>query len=135
MKDRSLGKTAEERKQLLRSGGLTIRTTIDLRMQEAADRSVQRPRLPDRPGDRRAGDGRARHRQRPGARAVPADGPRTRSAGETYLNYVVPQKYGDSAGFQAGSTFKAFVLATALARAASRRRFSMTVPAQADPST
>ena len=30
--------------------------------------------------------------------------------GETYLNYVVPKEYGDANGFQAGSTFKAFVL-------------------------
>ena len=37
-----------------------------------------------------------------------------KKAGETFLNYVVPQKYGDSAGFQAGSTFKAFVLAAAI---------------------
>ncbi len=34
--------------------------------------------------------------------------------GQTYLNYTVPTKYGDSAGFQAGSTFKPFVLATAV---------------------
>ena len=34
--------------------------------------------------------------------------------GETYLNYVVPEKYGDSNGFQAGSTFKAFVLSAAI---------------------
>ena len=39
---------------------------------------------------------------------------RDKTKGETYLNYVVPQKYGDSNGFQAGSTFKVFVLATAL---------------------
>ena len=34
--------------------------------------------------------------------------------GQTFLNYVVPRKYGDSAGFQPGSTFKAFVLASAI---------------------
>src|SRR6185295_14779707 len=34
--------------------------------------------------------------------------------GQTYLNYVVPKKYGDANGFQAGSTFKAFVLSTAI---------------------
>ena len=37
-----------------------------------------------------------------------------KAKGETYLNYVVPQKYGDANGFQAGSTFKAFVLAAAI---------------------
>ena len=38
---------------------------------------------------------------------------RDRAKGETYLNYVVPERFGDSAGFQAGSTFKAFTLAAA----------------------
>ena len=37
-----------------------------------------------------------------------------KAKGETYLNYVVPAKYGDANGFQAGSTFKAFVLAAAI---------------------
>ena len=39
---------------------------------------------------------------------------RERKLGETFLNYVVDSKYGDSNGFQAGSTFKVFVLAAAL---------------------
>ncbi len=39
---------------------------------------------------------------------------RERKKGQTYLNYVVDSKYGDSNGFQAGSTFKVFVLAAAL---------------------
>ena len=38
--DKSLGDTVSERKELLKSGGLTIHTTIDLRMQDAADESV-----------------------------------------------------------------------------------------------
>ena len=129
MKDRSLGKTAEERKQLLRSGGLTIRTTLDLRMQEAADRSVRAHVYPTdqaigglamvEPG---TGNVRALAQSRPmGAK---------QKAGQTYLNYVVPQRYGDSAGFQAGSTFKAFVLATAL-RGARPADLLLTVPAQA----
>jgi membrane peptidoglycan carboxypeptidase len=37
-----------------------------------------------------------------------------RKKGQTYLNYVVPAKYGDANGFQAGSTFKAFVLSAAI---------------------
>ena len=37
-----------------------------------------------------------------------------KAKGQTYLNYLVPRKYGDARGFQAGSTFKAFVLATAI---------------------
>ncbi len=39
-----------------------------------------------------------------------------RKKGETYLNYVVPSEYGDANGFQAGSTFKAFVLSAAISQ-------------------
>ena len=115
MADESLGKTPEERKKLIRSGGLTIRTTIDLRYQAAADKAVRAHVYPTdqalgglamvEPG---TGDVKAIAQSRPMGRDKPK--------GETYLNYVVPTKYGDSAGFQAGSTFKAFVLATALAK-------------------
>ena len=113
MADRSLGKTVEDRRQLLRSGGLTIRTTIDLRMQDAADRSVSSHVYPQdqaigglamvEPG---TGNVRALAQSRPMGR--------DRSLGQTYLNYVVPERFGDSNGFHAGSTFKAFVLASAL---------------------
>ena len=48
-----------------------------------------------------------------GLGAVAADG-RNKKKGETYLNYVVPKQYGDANGFQAGSTFKAFVLSAAI---------------------
>ena len=37
-----------------------------------------------------------------------------KARGRTYLNYVVPKRYGDANGFQAGSTFKVFVLAAAI---------------------
>ncbi len=113
MKDPALGKTTEDRKKLLYSGGLTIRTTIDQRMQKAADASVSdhvysRDRAIGALAmiEPRTGDVRAVAQSRPMGR--------NRAAGETYLNYVVPQRFGDSAGFQAGSTFKAFVLATAI---------------------
>lgn len=111
MEDESLGETEEERRNLLYSGGLTIRTTIDTRYQDAADTSVS-----DQvdPTDRAIG---ALALVEPGTGAVKAisqSRPMGRGRGQTYLNYVVNQKYGDSAGFQPGSTFKVFVLASAL---------------------
>ncbi|MGH3361684.1 MAG: penicillin-binding protein [Nocardioides sp.] len=128
MKDKSLGKTVEERRQLTRSGGLTIRTTLDLRFQQAADKSVRSHVFPTdtavgglamvEPG---SGDVKAIAQSRPMGRK--------KRQGETFLNYVVPQEYGDSAGFQAGSTFKAFVLATALAEGADPRT-RVSVPSQ-----
>jgi membrane peptidoglycan carboxypeptidase len=111
--DPALGKSVAARRKLLYTGGLTIHTTIDLRDQKAADESVRAHVFPTdqaigalamiEPG---TGEVKAISQSRP----MGADA----KAGQTYLNYVVPQKYGDSAGFQPGSTFKAFVLASAI---------------------
>ncbi|MGA8247399.1 MAG: penicillin-binding protein [Nocardioides sp.] len=111
--DPSLGKTVSARKKLLYTGGLTIHTTISLRDQRAADNAVRAHVFPKdqaigalamvTPG---TGDVKAIAQSRPMGRDA--------AAGQTYLNYIVPQKYGDSAGFQPGSTFKAFVLAAAI---------------------
>jgi membrane peptidoglycan carboxypeptidase len=111
--DPALGKTVSARKKLLYTGGLTIHTTISLRDQRAADFSVRHHVFAKdqaigalamvQPG---TGDVKAISQSRPMGR--------DRKAGQTFLNYVVPEKYGDSAGFQPGSTFKAFVLAAAI---------------------
>jgi membrane peptidoglycan carboxypeptidase len=111
--DPKLGKTVADRKDLLKTGGLTIHTTIDLRDQQAADTSVASHVYPTdeaigalamvEPG---TGEVKALAQSRP-------MGP-DQAKGQTFLNYVVPQKYGDSNGFQAGSTFKLFVLASAI---------------------
>lgn len=111
--DPALGKTVDERKQLLNSGGLTIKTTVDLRFQRAADRSTSSHVAPT---DNAIG---ALAMVEPGTgnvKAVSQSRPmgRNKKKGETFLNYVVDSKYGDANGFQAGSTFKLFVLASAL---------------------
>lgn len=111
--DPSLGKTVQDRQQLLNSGGLTIRTTLDMRFQRAADAATAAHVKPTdqaigalamvEPG---TGDVKAISQSRPMGRK--------KKKGETFLNYVVDSKYGDSNGFQAGSTFKLFTLAAAL---------------------
>jgi membrane peptidoglycan carboxypeptidase len=111
--DPALGKTVDDRQQLLNSGGLTIKTTLDLRFQRAADNATAAHVKPTdqaigalamvEPG---TGDVKAISQSRPMGRK--------KKKGETFLNYVVDSKYGDSNGFQAGSTFKLFVLASAL---------------------
>jgi membrane peptidoglycan carboxypeptidase len=111
--DPSLGKTVDDRRQLLNSGGLTIKTTIDMRFQRAADRSTSAHVAPT---DNAIG---ALAMVEPGTgnvKAISQSRPmgRKKKKGETFLNYVVDSKYGDSNGFQAGSTFKLFVLASAL---------------------
>ncbi len=82
-------------------------------MQRAADESVQANVFPTDSAigglamvEPRTGNVKALAQSRPMGR--------DKNAGQTYLNYIVPEKYGDSAGFQAGSTFKVFVLAAAI---------------------
>jgi membrane peptidoglycan carboxypeptidase len=111
--DPDLGATEEERIHQIYGGGLTIKSTVDMRDQRASDRSVKNHVDPTdsaigglamvEPG---TGYVRALSQSRPmGSK---------KKLGETYLNYVVPDRYGDARGFQPGSTFKAFVLAAAL---------------------
>jgi membrane peptidoglycan carboxypeptidase len=111
--DPALGKTEKQREELLTSGGLTIQTTIDLRFQDAADTAVRRHVFATDTAigalamvEPRTGNVRAIAQSRP----MGSD----RETGQTFLNYAVNQKYGDSAGFSAGSTFKAFVLSAAI---------------------
>lgn len=113
MQDPALGKTPADRKRLLIAGGLTITTTIDLRMQAAADKSVHSHVFPRDNAigalamvEPRTGAVRAIAQSRP----MGAD----KAVGQTYLNYIVQKRYGDSNGFQPGSTFKPFVLASAV---------------------
>jgi len=113
LKDKDLGRTVEARTQLLNSGGLTIKTTLDPRFQRAADESVREHVYPTdqaigglamvEPG---SGEVRALAQSRPMGRE--------KKKGQTFLNYVVPPEYGDANGFQAGSTFKVFVLSAAI---------------------
>ncbi|WP_159083491.1 transglycosylase domain-containing protein [Nocardioides terrigena] len=113
MKDKSLGDTAKDRRRLLQSGGLTIQTTIDLDYQKAADQAVSSHVFPT---DQAIG-GLAMVEPGTGyVKALAQSRPmgKDRANGQTYLNYVVPRKYGDANGFQAGSTFKVFVLASAI---------------------
>ncbi|MGB0100620.1 MAG: transglycosylase domain-containing protein, partial [Nocardioides sp.] len=111
--DPQLGETVEERRQLLKSGGLTIHTTMKAQDQTAADTAV---RNNVDQGDQAVG---ALAMVEPGTgevRALAQSRPmgRSEAAGQTFLNYTVPTRYGDAAGFQAGSTFKPFVLAAAV---------------------
>ncbi len=113
MDDPALGKTPADRAQLINSGGLTIETTLDLDYQRAADAATADAVFPK---DQAIG---ALAMVEPGTgnvRAISQSRPmgRERKKGQTFLNYVVDSKYGDSNGFQAGSTFKVFVLAAAL---------------------
>jgi membrane peptidoglycan carboxypeptidase len=111
--DPALGRTVADRIQLINSGGLTIKTTVDLDFQKAADNATKATVGKTdqaigalgmvQPG---TGDVMAISQSRPMGRE--------KKKGETFLDYAVDTKYGDAAGIQAGSTFKLFVLAAAL---------------------
>ena len=113
LKDPRLGETVDDRKKLLKSGGLIIHTTVNLEDQAAADLAVANHVAKQ---DQAVG---AMAMIQPGTGAVKALAQsrpmgRDEADGQTFLNYSVPTQYGDSAGFQAGSTFKPFVLAAAV---------------------
>ncbi len=113
LKDKDLGRTVEDRAKLINSGGLTIKTTLDPRFQKAADASVRSHVYPTDNAigglasvEPRTGEVRALAQSRPMGR--------NKKKGQTFLDYVAPPEYGDANGFQAGSTFKVFVLAAAI---------------------
>ncbi|MDO9378190.1 MAG: transglycosylase domain-containing protein [Nocardioidaceae bacterium] len=113
LQDPALGDSVEERKNKIETGGLTIRANINLKYQAAADEAV---RDNVNPTDAALGlmslvePGTGKVKALAQSRPMGDD----KKAGETYLNFTVPKQYGDSGGFQAGSTFKIFSLASAL---------------------
>ena len=110
----ALGATADDRRNTIYRGGLVIKTQIDPTAMDAAQQSVtSKVKATDpvistmvevQPG---TGLILAMAQSRP-VMGTNAD------AGETFYNYAVSASMGGAEGYQAGSTFKAFTLATAL---------------------
>jgi membrane peptidoglycan carboxypeptidase len=113
----ALGKTEAERATTLKRGGLLIRTTLKGPVQDAAQEAVNK-RVPI---DNSTGVGSSAVTVEPGTGKVLAmvqnrvyDA--TPKLGHTEINYGVDGDLGSGYGFQTGSTFKSFVLATWLAK-------------------
>ncbi len=109
------GKTPADRDALLKGGGLVIQTTLDPRIQRAAQRAVDAAIPRKDPSKKVAGAVYVE----PGTGEIVAMAQnRTYGVkpklGVTSINYLVDKKYNGSIGLQAGSTFKAFTLAAAL---------------------
>ena len=110
-----LAKDPAEREFLLARGGITVRTTLDAKMQKAAQDAID-ARVP--PGE--ATTFAAQVLVEPGTGKVRAMAQNMRygfdggEAGTTAINLAVDHAEGGSYGYQAGSTFKAFTLAAAL---------------------
>jgi membrane peptidoglycan carboxypeptidase len=105
--DPALGKTRQQRQQRLDTGGLVVRTTLDPAVQASTQRAVDRAR-----GSRAAA---ATVVVQPGTGAVlamAASVPFGFTRGHSSVNLPL----GGSTGFQAGSTFKVFVLTEAIKR-------------------
>ena len=113
LEEEALGATVEERRAALERGGLTIESNIDLRMQKAANRAVKN-RVD--PTDKAIGSIAMVEPGTGKVRGVAQSRPmgKNKKKGESYINFSVPTRYGESNGFQAGSTFKMFTVAAAL---------------------
>ncbi|MEU3203798.1 transglycosylase domain-containing protein [Streptomyces cyaneofuscatus] len=112
--DPAFGKTEEERSKLWNLGGLTVRTTLDPRAQQAANEAATARVNKD---DKFAA---SVVQVQPGSGKILSMG-QSRPYGldqkqnETVLNLAVSNKMGGSTyGFQVGSTFKPFTAAAAL---------------------
>ncbi|MCW2715252.1 MAG: Twin-arginine translocation pathway signal [Frankiales bacterium] len=108
---KALGNTREERQDKLLAGGLTIVTTLDPKIQESAQAAADE----NVPRDDPFGAGAVVDIVEPGtgkvkAMAVNRTYSELKQPGHTKVNLAI----GGSAGFQPGSTFKAFVLAEAI---------------------
>jgi membrane peptidoglycan carboxypeptidase len=112
--DPAFGETLVEREALLRRGGLTIRTTLDPDVQDAAMKSVT-SYIPIKDPSQRAA---AITLVEPGTGNIIAMAQNRewglKGRGKTTYNYNVDQAFGGTIGMQAGSTFKVFTLAAAL---------------------
>jgi membrane peptidoglycan carboxypeptidase len=113
LQEPALGQSVADRAAVLERGGLTIESNIDPRMQKAIGEAVTTTVAPT---DKAIG---AQALIEPGTgkvRGVAQSRPmgRDTASGQSYLDFAVPPAYGDSNGFQAGSTFKLFTTAAAL---------------------
>jgi membrane peptidoglycan carboxypeptidase len=112
----AFGKKAADRIKLLLRGGLTIQTTLEPKVQKAADHALRKYVHPHDA----SGVAGAEAVVEPGTGkvlAIAVNRPYGQDAkkGQNTIDYAVDRAYGGgSTGFPAGSTFKLFVLAAAL---------------------
>jgi membrane peptidoglycan carboxypeptidase len=114
----ALGKTPEERSKRINRGGLTIQTTLNPKMQRAAEEELK-AKVPVGTVAKGWNIGAAAAVVEPGTGHVLAIAQNTAfsikaSRGKTAVNWAVDEKYGGSSGFAFGSTAKTFAVTEAL---------------------
>jgi membrane peptidoglycan carboxypeptidase len=111
-KNPALGKTTAQRADFLKTGGLTITTSLDPKLQADAQRSIDSH---SNPNDQAIA---AITIVEPGTglvKAMAQSKPYGGKKNQTSYNYNVPKSYpGGYGGFQNGSTMKAFTIAAAI---------------------
>jgi membrane peptidoglycan carboxypeptidase len=110
----AFGATLAERDALLRKGGLTITTSLEVNAQKGAQKAVNKYIPPKDKSNKAA----AITMIRPGTGDIVAMAQNrlwgTSGRGKTTYNYNTDRGMGGTIGMQAGSTFKIFVLAAAI---------------------
>ena len=124
----AFGDTLAERDAMLRQGGLTITTTLDLKAQGSAQKAMKKYL----PAKDPSGKAAAISMVEPGTGNILAMAENrawgTSGPGKTTYNYNVGRSMGGTIGMQAGSTFKIFVLAAAIEQGISS---SLKIPSPA----
>jgi membrane peptidoglycan carboxypeptidase len=109
------GTSLRQRRALLQRGGLEIHTTLEPKMQKAAQQAVDRYVPPKNSSGKAAAEALVR----PGtgeitAMAIDRKLGDSSKGGMMWVNLAADSDHGSSLGMQAGSTFKVFTLAEAL---------------------
>ncbi|MCL2514433.1 MAG: penicillin-binding protein, partial [Microbacteriaceae bacterium] len=113
--DPTFGKTAADRERFFRRGGINVFTTLDLDLQNTAQASMD-AYIPHTDSALDLGAAQTSMEVGTGKVVTMVENKKYNNTanpppGSTSINYVTPYSYGNSIGFQMGSSFKPFVLA------------------------
>jgi membrane peptidoglycan carboxypeptidase len=117
--NRAFGQTRAERERRLYRDGLVIRTTLDRTAQQAAEQAIAahvHPKDSEVAAEAMVEPGTGRIRALAASKQYGTNPGDSNDGPKTTYNLPADKAHGGGLGFQAGSTFKAFTLATALAK-------------------
>lgn len=115
----AFGHNRAARERLLARGGIVLRTTLDPRAQRAAQRAISSrvsPKDTEVAAEAMIEPGTGRIRAMAASKKYGVNSGNLKNGPSTTYNLPANVAHGGGQGFQAGSTFKAFTLATALGK-------------------